>query len=986
MRYKAILIISTLLVMSMTSLNANTVFAQNTTQSNTSNLAHNSSIGLASSIDTGKSSLSLLDAATETPTLEPAPAATDQPVVGIGKYDDTDPNLVYSGSWLQHPKTNMYNLTESYSTVIGSAVSVHFQGASVSLFYRMNTFFGDVTVAIDGTEVDTIHQYLDHDLRNVVWTSPAVDDTVPHTVTFTHTTGTFMSVDAIAVNDASYIQPTNYPLVPPSATALPPTDVPTDVPVLPTDLPTAVPPTSVPPTAVPPVPTAFQPVSVLDAPGAGIYDDRNSLITYTGSWVNQSIAKDYARTEKYSNKTGSSASFTFTGDTISVAFRGYTTLGKLNVAIDGANIGTINEYTKTQTYQKKWTSGNLGSGPHTIVLTHSTGTYVILDYLQVSNTGVIPQSTSVFTPTAAPQSTTIPPTSLPAAGIGTYDDTSSLIAYSGSWVAQTTTGNYLNTEHYSQLIGDTATLKFDGNSASVIYRTYPTNVGKMNVFIDGTLAATVDQYAATSTKQNKWTSGVLSSGTHTITVSHVTGTYILLDGFIVSGPPTATPTNTNTPLPTNTSTPTKTPLPTSTKTPTLVPTNTYTPTNTQVPTITPTPGAAGMYYVDSVAGADTNNGTSMSSPWKSIAAINSRKFNPGSIISFKRGSTFSGEMKLDDSGTAASPIVFTAYGSGTDPVFSNPGAYNRPLNVTGDYIIIERIRVENTIDAGIYIQTGADNVTVRYVEITNTGIGVTMRGINDKVLHSNIHDLHMVHNDVGGDDDYGAIGFLVVGSNGEIAYNTITNCKAQSYDYGVDGGTVEFYGSISGFNIHNNYAANNQGFMEVGSSATGTASNNVIAYNVMYNNGRPLGLHLTGGFGTIVEGLRFENNTVVDLRPDLTNTAIIFISGTPTPTTLTMRNNIFYLANYTNLANGSTFTHDHNLFFFNGKATKLGFTLGVGESVANPSFVDLAGVNLHLASNSPAINTGASVGLSSDYDSLSVPVGGAPDLGAFEYR
>jgi hypothetical protein len=270
------------------------------------------------------------------------------------------------------------------------------------------------------------------------------------------------------------------------------------------------------------------------------------------------------------------------------------------------------------------------------------------------------------------------------------------------------------------------------------------------------------------------------------------------------------------------------------------------------------------------------------------------------------------------------------------------------------------------------------------MEITNTGIGVTMRGINNKVLNSNIHDLHMVTNTSGGDDDYGAVGFLVAGTNGEIGYNRIANCKAASYDYGYDGGVVEFYGTISGFNIHHNYAANNQGFIEVGSGSTGSSKNNTIAYNVMYNNGRPMGLHLGGGFGAVIENLKFENNTVVDTRSETTLTGIIFLNGTPTTNTLYLRNNIFYLTSYNKLANGSTFTHDHNIFFFNGKATGLGFTLGTGESIINPAFTDLSGANFKLSSGSPAIDMGSNLGYTSDYTGNNVPNGGAPDLGAYE--
>ena len=45
-------------------------------------------------------------------------------------------------------------------------------------------------------------------------------------------------------------------------------------------------------------------------------------------------------------------------------------------------------------------------------------------------------------------------------GYGTYDERSALLMYTGSWVAQAVTGNYLNTEKYSKVIGSTAQFYF----------------------------------------------------------------------------------------------------------------------------------------------------------------------------------------------------------------------------------------------------------------------------------------------------------------------------------------------------------------------------------------------------------------------------------------------------------------------------------------------------------------------------------------------
>ncbi|HEY5122158.1 MAG TPA: hypothetical protein VIK14_00325, partial [Ignavibacteria bacterium] len=75
------------------------------------------------------------------------------------------------------------------------------------------------------------------------------------------------------------------------------------------------------------------------------------------------------------------------------------------------------------------------------------------------------------------------------------------------------------------------------------------------------------------------------------------------------------------------------------------------------------------YYIKS-SGNDTNNGTSPSTPWRTIAKINSAFsiMNPGDRILFNQGDTFYGQLKITKSGAAGNPIVIGAYGTGAKPV------------------------------------------------------------------------------------------------------------------------------------------------------------------------------------------------------------------------------------------------------------------------------------------------------------------------------
>jgi hypothetical protein len=80
---------------------------------------------------------------------------------------------------------------------------------------------------------------------------------------------------------------------------------------------------------------------------------------------------------------------------------------------------------------------------------------------------------------------------------------------------------------------------------------------------------------------------------------------------------------------------------------------------------------ATTYYVDNcvTVGNDSNNGTSPSTPWLTIAKVNGSKFLPLDSILFERTCTWHEKLLMPSSGTAGKVITFDAYGSGAKPVF-----------------------------------------------------------------------------------------------------------------------------------------------------------------------------------------------------------------------------------------------------------------------------------------------------------------------------
>ena len=94
---------------------------------------------------------------------------------------------------------------------------------------------------------------------------------------------------------------------------------------------------------------------------------------------------------------------------------------------------------------------------------------------------------------------------------------------------------------------------------------------------------------------------------------------------------------------------------------------------------TPICSYATTYYVDSVAGLDSNNGTSTATPWATIAHVSAQAFAPSDSILFKKGYTWHEQLNVPGSGIAGHPITFGAYGaSGSAPIIDGANVVVAP--------------------------------------------------------------------------------------------------------------------------------------------------------------------------------------------------------------------------------------------------------------------------------------------------------------------
>jgi len=80
---------------------------------------------------------------------------------------------------------------------------------------------------------------------------------------------------------------------------------------------------------------------------------------------------------------------------------------------------------------------------------------------------------------------------------------------------------------------------------------------------------------------------------------------------------------------------------------------------------------ANGFYISN-AGNDNATGQSAGEAWQSLDMLNANfyRVKPGDTVFFKRGAIFYGNIRITQSGIPGKPIVFTAYGSGSDPVIT----------------------------------------------------------------------------------------------------------------------------------------------------------------------------------------------------------------------------------------------------------------------------------------------------------------------------
>ena len=364
-------------------------------------------------------------------------------------------------------------------------------------------------------------------------------------------------------------------------------------------------------------------------------------------------------------------------------------------------------------------------------------------------------------------------------------------------------------------------------------------------------------------------------------------------------------------------------------------------------------------------------------------------------------------MFLQGDGNTTNPITLGAYGPGINaPTLTNTNPDNKYIYVVGvwgKHWTIRDIKIDsiegNIIEDGIRVWDNGSHVIIDNVEITGVAKGIKLHGSHSEIKNSYIHDLVMLINTPGGNNDVGAIGVEVTQngstvSNVKIHHNRLVNLIQPSHDYGYDGAALELFDNVDGVVFYNNWVENVDALTEFGASSPNKVIQNVVLHHNVVVNPRMISfVHNSGPLSVTIYQIKIDNNTIVK-KEDTSKEGygIGFFSADANNDQFYLRNNIisYHNTEWDFAYNGGNFNHSHNLYYMTGigpgNMTVPNYTLGSGELMASPNFLCESNDNFHLQPDSPAISAGLDLGYPHDFNSIFYHEGEATlDIGAFTY-
>lgn len=447
-----------------------------------------------------------------------------------------------------------------------------------------------------------------------------------------------------------------------------------------------------------------------------------------------------------------------------------------------------------------------------------------------------------------------------------------------------------------------------------------------------------------------------------------------------------------------------------------------------------------IYYIKN-GGNDALDGLSDANAWATISKVNSFTFSPGDSVLFKKGSTWREYISFaPPAGTAAGRITYSSYGTGNKPLFLG----SREESADSDWVDQGSNIWKNVDDYFSYgdgvgnlifndeESCGKKELTFGAVDTQGDWFWNDAEGAvylysvgNPGTYYSKIEcalDRTVINL---GSRDYITLDGLDIryggyhGIEGASGCDNITirNCHI-SYIGGCEfpdvnarvGNGIQFWQAATNILIECNYVEEiyDDAITPQTSTSTDTYTVQIDIINNVIKNCR-LGLHTFERSVNSTIEMNWYNNTIIGMgrewganqRPDSTFPArSIRIAGvTGTINYFNIKNNIFYEADHYLFYSYDplpAITFDYNLYYntigdIAAIDTTVYSTLSSWQAAtsqeahavgADPLFFNEAGSDYRLSSNSPGVNAGVNVGLTTDYAGR--PVSDPPYIGAYD--
>jgi parallel beta-helix repeat protein len=319
--------------------------------------------------------------------------------------------------------------------------------------------------------------------------------------------------------------------------------------------------------------------------------------------------------------------------------------------------------------------------------------------------------------------------------------------------------------------------------------------------------------------------------------------------------------------------------------------------------------SAATYYIDN-SGNDSNTGLTESSPWKTIAKVNSRTFSAGDKILFKRGDTWYEAITVKQDN-----ILFGAYGSGPLPVIDGQLVRTNNLYMTGrSGVTIQNLEFRNNAGSGSIRVQNSNKIIVENCIVYATAKGIFFETSRQCTVRNNTITTPTYINTQ-------TDGIYSQRNNSNVYENNYIVISNTAVDQHNDG--IQCYLDTS-IVVRGNYIE--QDNMKTGNSQ-GIYSTNTFGKHIWYNNvintpnirASSLGFHnLETTFTGTVE---IYHNTVIQLGGNA-----MYVTNVPN---LIARNNIF-------MSNGTTYviTIKGNINNFSNLNYNIYFNKGTSEASA----------------------------------------------------